>query len=56
MEIAEKTTTAQKALEQGQGVLRLAPTWVPRHFAYPAAELNYTRMTITCWADSAANR
>jgi len=23
---------AQKALEQGKGILRLAPTWVPRSF------------------------
>jgi len=24
--------TAEMALEQGQGILRLAPTWVPRSF------------------------
>ena len=35
METAEKISTAQKALEQGQGILRLAPTWVPRSFCVP---------------------
>jgi hypothetical protein len=26
---------AEKALEQGKGILRLAPTWVPRSFCVP---------------------
>ena len=28
----ENKSIAQKALEQGKGILRLAPTWVPRSF------------------------
>lgn len=39
MEIAEKVSTAQKALEQGQGILRLAPTWVPRSFCVPGRRI-----------------
>ncbi|MEP7110390.1 MAG: hypothetical protein ABI760_20510 [Ferruginibacter sp.] len=39
MEIAEKTSLAKKALEQGQGVLRLAPTWVPRSFCVPGRRI-----------------
>ncbi len=30
MEAAVSTSLAQKALEQGKGIVRLAPTWVPR--------------------------
>jgi hypothetical protein len=30
---------AQKALEQGQGILRLAPTWVPRSFCVPGRRI-----------------
>ena len=28
----EKKALAENALEQGNGILRLAPTWVPRSF------------------------
>ena len=31
--------TATKALEQGEGILRLAPTWVPRSFCIPGRRL-----------------
>lgn len=30
---------AQKALEQGKGILRLAPTWVPRSFCVPGRRI-----------------
>ena len=30
---------AQKALEQGEGILRLAPTWVPRSFCVPGRRI-----------------
>ena len=30
---------AQKALSQGQGILRLAPTWVPRSFCVPGRRI-----------------
>jgi hypothetical protein len=30
---------AQKALKQGQGILRLAPTWVPRSFCVPGRRI-----------------
>jgi hypothetical protein len=39
MEIAEKTSVARKALEQGKGILRLAPTWVPRSFCVPGRRI-----------------
>lgn len=39
METAEKTSIAQKALEQGEGILRLAPTWVPRSFCVPGRRI-----------------
>src|SRR3712207_7920680 len=39
MEVAEKTSIAQQALEQGQGILRLAPTWVPRSFCVPGRRI-----------------
>ena len=35
----EKVSTAQKAIEQGQGILRLAPTWVPRSFCVPGRRI-----------------
>lgn len=35
----EKTTIAAKALEQGRGILRLAPTWVPRSFCVPGRRI-----------------
>ena len=31
----EYTTIAHKAYEQGKGILRLAPNWVPRSFCVP---------------------
>jgi hypothetical protein len=33
------TTTAKKALEQGKGILRLAPNWVPRSFCVPGRRI-----------------
>jgi hypothetical protein len=33
------TTTAKKALLQGKGILRLAPTWVPRSFCVPGRRI-----------------
>ena len=39
METAEKISIAKKALEQGQGVLRLSPTWVPRSFCVPGRRI-----------------
>jgi len=35
----EKLSIAQKALDQGQGILRLAPTWVPRSFCVPGRRI-----------------
>ncbi|WP_143305611.1 cupin domain-containing protein [Chitinophaga vietnamensis] len=35
----EKQSIAAKALEQGQGILRLAPTWVPRSFCVPGRRI-----------------
>ena len=32
-------TKAQKALEQGKGILRLTPTWVPRSFCVPGRRI-----------------
>jgi len=32
-------STAQEALEQGNGIVRLAPTWVPRDFCVPGRRL-----------------
>jgi hypothetical protein len=34
-----KRTSIEGALEQGQGVLRLAPTWVPRSFCVPGRRI-----------------
>src|SRR4028118_34464 len=39
METAEKISIAQKALDDGQGILRLAPTWVPRSFCVPGRRI-----------------
>jgi hypothetical protein len=39
MEAMAKSTLASKALEQGQGILRLAPTWVPRSFCVPGRRI-----------------
>ena len=33
------SSIAAKALEQGQGILRLAPTWVPRSFCVPGRRI-----------------
>src|SRR3546814_4645496 len=30
---------AEKALEQGEGIVRLAPTWVPRSFCVPGRRI-----------------
>lgn len=35
----EKLSTAQKAFDQGKGILRLAPTWVPRSFCVPGRRI-----------------
>ena len=35
----EKISIAAKALEQGKGILRLAPTWVPRSFCVPGRRI-----------------
>lgn len=39
METTATVSVAEKALEQGQGVLRLAPTWVPRSFCVPGRRI-----------------
>ena len=39
METIEKTSLAEKALDQGKGILRLAPTWVPRSFCVPGRRI-----------------
>jgi len=39
METEEKVSLAEKALEQGKGILRLAPTWVPRSFCVPGRRI-----------------
>ena len=39
MEINKKTSTAQKAFDQGQGIVRLVPTWVPRSFCVPGRRI-----------------
>jgi len=35
----DKKTTLQTAMEQGQGILRLAPNWVPRSFCIPGRRI-----------------
>jgi len=35
----DKSRLASQALEQGQGILRLAPTWVPRSFCVPGRRI-----------------
>jgi hypothetical protein len=35
----EKINVAKKALEQGKGILRLAPNWVPRSFCVPGRRI-----------------
>ena len=39
MKTTEKISLAGKALEQGKGILRLAPTWVPRSFCVPGRRI-----------------
>lgn len=39
METTEQLSVAAKALEQGKGILRLAPTWVPRSFCVPGRRI-----------------
>jgi hypothetical protein len=39
METMEKTSLAEKALDQGKGILRLSPTWVPRSFCVPGRRI-----------------
>ena len=39
METEEKVSLAEKALAQGKGILRLAPTWVPRSFCVPGRRI-----------------
>ena len=39
METVQKLSLAEKALEQGKGILRLAPTWVPRSFCVPGRRI-----------------
>lgn len=39
METVAKASLAEKALEQGKGILRLAPTWVPRSFCVPGRRI-----------------
>jgi hypothetical protein len=39
MQTTEKVTVAEKALEQGKGILRLTPTWVPRSFCVPGRRI-----------------
>lgn len=39
METLNKTSLAAQALEQGKGILRLAPTWVPRSFCVPGRRI-----------------
>lgn len=34
-----KASLAEKALDQGKGILRLAPTWVPRSFCVPGRRI-----------------
>ena len=33
------TSLASKALEQGKGIIRLTPTWVPRSFCVPGRRI-----------------
>ncbi|ARK11545.1 hypothetical protein A6C57_15105 [Fibrella sp. ES10-3-2-2] len=39
METTAAMSVAEKALEQGKGILRLAPTWVPRSFCVPGRRI-----------------
>ena len=44
-----KKRLAEKALEQGGGILRLAPTWVPRSFCRPGKRIKLHPMIILFW-------
>lgn len=39
METIAKASLVEKALDQGKGILRLAPTWVPRSFCVPGRRI-----------------
>ena len=39
METTSAISVAEKAVEQGKGILRLAPTWVPRSFCVPGRRI-----------------
>lgn len=39
METLEKVSLAQQAFDEGKGILRLAPTWVPRSFCVPGRRI-----------------
>ena len=39
METTSTISVAEKALEQGKGILRLTPTWVPRSFCVPGRRI-----------------
>ena len=39
MATMSKSALAEQALEQGKGILRLAPTWVPRSFCVPGRRI-----------------
>jgi len=39
METMQKVSLVEKALAQGKGILRLAPTWVPRSFCVPGRRI-----------------
>ncbi len=39
METTSTVSMAEKALEQGKGILRLTPTWVPRSFCVPGRRI-----------------
>lgn len=39
METTSTVSLAEKALEQGKGILRLTPTWVPRSFCVPGRRI-----------------
>ena len=34
-----RSSAAERVLDQGQGVVRLAPTWIPRSFCVPGRRL-----------------
>ena len=40
------TTRVRAALEAGEGILRLAPTWVPRSFLMPGGRLKLARQDL----------